>query len=709
MKDHKAVYGQLLALGVFDERDGEVAALHRSALEELELTLLDYLTLRDLLLLSRTSGAAAHAMLLAMFTALGEGSLCLPLEPRLLRERLARFAGEKAEGLAEQIIARLVGNEWERLVAPDVESYMPLVLHESDQRRFLYFHKYRLFEQRLEERLRTLLGSPPAPLAPIPELAVTLREVLEERPVMLNGKPMLFNDAQRRAVALPLLRDMVIISGGPGTGKTSIVVALLRTLIRSGIPASEIRMAAPTGRAAQRLSESLAKSLQSIEGELVEADREVSLVSSETLHRLLRYVPSQNRFRHHAGNPLTARVIIIDEVSMVDVSIMAQLLEALAPGTRLVLLGDKDQLPSIEAGAVLAELIPHDANQHFSPACLAQLAELLPESAPPPPVDSALPTVDRIVILRHTYRSQDEILQVARQINLQQLTVIDRIPRLEQPDSLSDNLFTMSGCHFRDLGEEAGKRWEALLATWAHWHYGRGIALPGSPTYRELVLASREVALDISFIPITDPAGELLSQLFRALQAGRVLTLVRHGPFGATGVSNHLATLLRPVLDPHGRGHYFAGCPIMVMRNDHQRGLYNGDVGIVLSGRDAVCRALFARGDGWYVYALNALPANELAFATTVHKSQGSEYDHVLLALPPVPGHRLLCKEILYTGLTRARTLAVICATPLVFQQALRRTIDRQSGLDIWHRPVPTPMHERAALRHTHSLPLFDS
>jgi len=177
------------------------------------------------------------------------------------------------------------------------------------------------------------------------------------------------------------------------------------------------------------------------------------------------------------------------------------------------------------------------------------------------------------------------------------------------------------------------------------------------------------------------PASKLaFEQLFRLLGRGRLLTLVREGPWGCVDINRFLAEQLRPRWDRSGRS-LFAGAPVLITRNDHQRQLFNGDVGITLKTPGGGLRVIFARGDGYTALAPEALPAHELGFALTVHKSQGSEYGQVLLILPPEGGRRLLTKEILYTGITRAKQLAIVCSTREVLQYAISRKIERESGL----------------------------
>src|SRR5581483_10257455 len=250
------------------------------------------------------------------------------------------------------------------------------------------------------------LGQPPPPCDGA-ALGRVLREVLAEAPLPLpDGRPLRLDREQQWALGAALSRPLTVISGGPGTGKTSLVLTLLRCLVRLGHAPERIALAAPTGRAAQRLGDALRAGLSRLPAADA-PDARLSAVSAGTLHQLLGYRPSRNLFTRHPENPVPADVVVVDEVSMVGLVLMAQLLQALAPGTRLVLLGDKDQLPSVDAGAVLASLVPDGHSAAFGAELAGRLGAAWPEVTWP--VAEAGGLREHVVALQTNHRSQQEI------------------------------------------------------------------------------------------------------------------------------------------------------------------------------------------------------------------------------------------------------------------------------------------------------------
>lgn len=491
---------------------------------------------------------------------------------------------------------------------------------------------------------------------------------MARQPPYKDGKAIKLNHSQQLAVGLALLQDFTIISGGPGTGKTSIVGALLRCLVRCGLPPEAIALAAPTGRAAQRLTEALRAGLNSLK-QPSDAERRLQDVTAHTLHHLLRYHPGRGTFAHHRENPLLADVVIVDEVSMVGIPLLAQLLQALRPPTKLILLGDKDQLPSVEAGAFLASLVPADSQASFNPDMRSQLARLLPNLDLAPdlfswPVSSRLQDV--LVVLEENYRSQRDIQKVAQAINDQQLAVVERLPQVNLAALSFAKLEEAGGCRLLDIRGSVPS-WRAVLQRWADHYYLQSF----KNLLQSCLLGGAET---------TAEETTLLDQLFDCLSRARILTLIREGPWGCVGINRFLEQQLRRPLDPGCRDWLFAGAPVLILRNDHGRQLFNGDVGLTLKSQHGY-RVCFQRQGGYVSFPADALPPHELAFAQTVHKSQGSEYDQVMLVLPAEGGRRLLSKEMIYTGLTRARQLAVLCASPAMLRQAIARQIIRQAAL----------------------------
>jgi exodeoxyribonuclease V alpha subunit len=265
-----------------------------------------------------------------------------------------------------------------------------------------------------------------------------------------------------------------------------------------------------------------------------------------------------------------------------------------------------------------------------------------------------------MVLLENNYRSEQHIRTAAAAINRQYAEVVAELPRLELAEL---RCVETPGCFLLELAEANLRQ---LLRAWAERHYLQ-------TDYRSLV--------STAIVPVELEGDARLHELFGLLNRARLLTVLREGPYGSMALNETFEELLRPQLDRGSRGQFFAGAPVLITRNDHARRLFNGDVGVILKAVDGSYRAVFARHDGYESFAAESLPSHEPGFALTVHKSQGSEYDEVLLLLPPAGGRRLLTKEIVYTGITRARQRALICGTPEVLRTAIARRIVRESGL----------------------------
>lgn len=500
-------------------------------------------------------------------------------------------------------------------------AYQPLIL-ERDGR--LYLHRYWDYEQRLGQALLERARSREE-LPDLQALARDLAGLFPERPAGV--------DWQKVAAAMVPLRGLTVISGGPGTGKTTTVVKILALLCRqAGERDLRIALAAPTGKAAARLSEAVQR-----------AGAALSLAQSippkaTTLHRLLGVRSGETGFRHHADNPLPLDLLILDEASMVDVALMARLLDALPASCRLVLLGDKDQLSSVEAGAVLADLCAGCTG--FSPPFAELLERLTGETLEPAPGPVG-PLCNGQVTLRHSYRfgHDSPIGQLARAVN-------------GGDAGAAESLLSQ--------GEPAGTiGWlrESGTAEYAAQRY--------APLFRLIAEGARS------------------ERLFDELEAFRLLCAVRRGPDGTGHLNRRIADLLERdgLIAPH-QGQY-PGRPIMVTQNDYQLGLFNGDIGLLLvrPGGDGELGVVFP-GEGrelrWLAPA--RLPPHETVFAMTVHKSQGSEFGEVLLHLPRQAGP-LISRELLYTAITRARERFLLSAPVAVLRQAVASPTRRSGGL----------------------------
>src|SRR5262245_55434169 len=378
---------------LFPQASAELATLFANAREHAGLVYADLLTLRDLLGLSDYSSEPLAALLLILLVALEEGSLSVDLLHVALARRLTDLAApEEIDAWARRILTEVGVDAFPKLIGRGHEENRPFVIVGRGSARHIYFQKYLHHDLVFREEMQRRLALPVVPATGLDQL---VSRVLDEPSLDGEGRPLRLDARQRLAVEMALARNCAVISGGPGTGKTSIALTLVRCLVRAGYAPERIALAAPTGRAAQRLTDALRAGLCRLPpGWQDGADGPLQGLTAQTLHQLLRYRPSRGIFAHHCENPVPADIVIVDEVSMVGLVLMAQLLQALRPDTKLVLLGDKDQLPSVDAGAVLASLIAPENGTGAHGAAVR----------------------DFVVILEENYRSQPEIRAASRAI-----------------------------------------------------------------------------------------------------------------------------------------------------------------------------------------------------------------------------------------------------------------------------------------------------
>jgi exodeoxyribonuclease V alpha subunit len=457
-------------------------------------------------------------------------------------------------------------------------------------------------------------------------------------------------DWQRVAALAAVTRRFCVISGGPGTGKTSTVVKVLALLLeQQESEGCRIALAAPTGKAAARLKESILGGVQCAEKVRALIPEDVS-----TIHRLLGYRKGSCSFRHHKDNPLPYDLVIVDEASMVSLPLMAKLVDALRHDTRLILLGDRDQLASVEAGAVLGDICDTGGIHGFS-APFVELArelggDLLPE------LGASGVLGDAVVLLRKSYRfsSQSGIGRVGALVN---------------------------------AGEGA-----AALAAFQDTEV-TDISLADTPQPAELgeALAGRILAGYRGYLEEDSP-----ERAFARFGQFRILCAMRSGPYGVEAVNRLVEERLAKagLIKPAGR--WYAGEPVLITRNDYNLGLFNGDIGLILPDPESgsELRAFFPSGTSAMRKVLPLrLPEHERAFAMTVHKSQGSEFDRVLLMLPNRDAP-LLTRELIYTAITRAKKSVEVLGSDQLFTTAVQRQIVRRSGLRerLWSQVAETDL-----------------
>ena len=580
-------------------------------------------------LLERLAPQQDEALLLAAALAshaCGEGHTCLQLDEWAGRP-ISFLPGDKPFRLPEfeAWTARLRACP----VVAEPPGEAPLLLdHAGRLYLYRYWHYEKVLADALEQRSRGELTPPPG---------VDLVRILDN---LFPPSPGGIIDWQRLAAVVAALKRLVVITGGPGTGKTSTVVRILALLQEmAGEQSLAIALAAPTGKAAARLQESIRKAKAGLT--LPTGIRERIPEQATTLHRLLGSRPDSVYFRHNADHPLALDLLVVDEASMVDLALMAKVVEALPPHARLILLGDRDQLASVEAGAVLGDICGEW--QAFSRGfCkrVESVAGVMPFKEP----GDERPLADVVVALQRSYRFDSEggIGRLARLVN--QGAAEEAEARLRDPESGDLQL------------------------------------LDGDADPLELALEGYREYLD-QVASGADP-----EQVFQAFDRFRVLCVLRGGAFGVEQMNQAVTERLRREGRVSGAQPWFAGRPLLITRNDHALRLYNGDIGILLPDGAGRLQVHFPTAEGFRQVAPARLPAHESAFAMTVHKSQGSEFDRVLLLMPE-SDTPLLTRELLYTALTRARQEFILYDRSRLLGAAVVRRTRRHSGLRarLWH------------------------
>lgn len=554
--------------------------------------------------------------------AVSSGNSCLFLDD------LAENGDEKDIGIIRQTLldSCVVGT-------PDRPENCPLVLDKENR---LYLHRYFGYERTLAKCLVSLCQ-------PRDIDTGILRPLLDSLFPQEKGDKS--PDWQKIAAALALRQSLLIISGGPGTGKTTTVASLLACILETS-PDNRIMLAAPTGKAARRVLDSISEQLDLFPLHMQPAIPKEAF----TIHRLLGITGDLANARYHEGNPLPCDTLIVDEASMLDLALASKLFAALPENARVILLGDKDQLAAVEAGSVFSELSSRFA---LSDVCRHDLKELTGYWL----TDSDLPETEND---KSGTSLGDSVVWLMKNYRFSKTSGIGRLAT-----DIRDKRITEAIRFLRDKSDP--------LVQWldmddASVVSGFGKTLSGQ--------------FDAYFNVVRDNPYDV-REVFDTFNRSRILCAVREGPYGVNAVNRQLANAIpkTQTVEKQARVNWFAGLPVMVRRNDYVLKLFNGDVGIVLPDATGNLSVYFPDEDGSYKSVPpSRLSDFETSFAMTVHQSQGSEFDSVLLLLPPEPS-RVLSRELIYTGITRARSKITIASRMPVLSESLKHDSARRSGL----------------------------
>ena len=559
-----------------------------------------------------------------------DGNICLDLSTVAGKELLGKENGKDPVICPEfnRWCTELQGNN----VVGKPGEYKPMIL---DDRGRLYLFRYWDYQEKLAGLIKKRVNED------VKNINHTLLKEGLGRLLPDDGTDDI--DWQKVAAFTAVTKKFCVISGGPGTGKTATVAKILALLLeQESSKQLRIALAAPTGKAAARLQEII----EHARGNLNCADNIKTRIPVETstIHRLLGTIRNSPYFRYDSKNMLPVDVAVMDEASMVDLPLMSKLVQALPLQSRLILLGDKDQLASVEAGAVLGDMCDTGKIHGFSNRFCNDIKIATGYNIPVLPNGSDEPGIqDCIVELRKSYRfgSEGGISMVSRAVN-------------EGADDRAAAL--LSEGKFEDIS------WVKL------------------PAPDELRTALREMIVQgfEGYLKVRDPL-----EIFSLFNDFRILCAVREGPYGIVTINRIAEQILSEenLIRPEER--WYEGRPIMITRNDYDLHLFNGDVGVILTDprMDNERRAFFMDADGKLrKFHPLRLPEHETVYAMTVHKSQGSEFNRIALILPDRHSP-VLTRELIYTGITRARENVTLYSTEEIFRAAVARRIERTSGL----------------------------
>lgn len=555
---------------------------------------------------------------------LSEGNICLPLSD------ISKEENEKVAEIYHTELATLKELSAEPLV--DSESGQPFIIHKNK----MYFQRYFHYETIILKKLKEFIANEETVFEKRVDLLLSQKNVISN----LFSKKSLHDsedtpDWQLVAAINAVINNFTIITGGPGTGKTTTVAKILSILFHAN-PDLKVALAAPTGKAATRMAESLKNANSDLDESLKE---KLETLIPSTIHRLLKTIKGSHYFRHNHENPLNFDVVIVDESSMIDTALFAKLLDAISPKTRLILLGDKDQLASVEAGSLFGDLCKAlPATNQFSQERIQLIHSFTSHAAKLSPAkmsENNHPLFQHIIELKYSHRFKDDegIGKFSKAI------IENNGPAIQSFFDHPDHQVKIDWKSDEDIFNE----------------FIRGYS---------------------SFIKETDTLSAL-----KKLNQLRVLCAIREGERGLYATNKKIENYLIQKHLVKYTGDFYENRPIMVTSNNYELELFNGDVGIIRKNEKGVAMAWFENADGSLKSVFPAFISNlETVYAMTIHKSQGSEFNKVLIILPD-QDIAILTRELLYTAITRAKEKVIVQGKKEVIVNAANARVKRTSGI----------------------------
>ncbi len=582
---------------------------------------------------------ALAAALVSSYTR--QGHICLDLR---------ELGGKQLVNDPSPVLCPQVAEWCKKLRQSDVVGHpgelKPLVLDHGSR---LYLYRYWQYQEELTESIKSRIAGPPAGVA-----TNALKDQLD-RLFPSDGRGEV--NWQKVAGFAATRQTFCVISGGPGTGKTTTVAKILALLLeKSSSDTLRIALTAPTGKAAARLQEAIKGAREKLQ--CPEGIRQAIPENASTIHRLLGSIRGSPYFRHNKENPLPVDVVVVDEASMVDLALMSKLLQALPLQARVILLGDKDQLASVEAGAVLGDICETGERAFFSQDFAGELQDVCDCSLDPELLSKDL-----------TKKPKDCLIQLQRSYRFADESGIGRLSQAVRNGDAEQAMAILKSGKFHDLS----------------WHARHSGSSPGKALRDQIADGFRGYFQAVEKIRIYrsgDPYA-MMEEIFALLENFRILCAVREGFSGVAALNALVENIFEEQQLLQKDRKWYVGRPVLIGRNDYNLRLFNGDVGIFLpdlfAGADA--RVFFPGQEGKYrAFHPLRLLEHETVYAMTVHKSQGSEFDKVMFLLPDRDSP-VLTRELVYTAITRAKQAVSVWGSESIFQKAVSRSTRRMSGL----------------------------